>query len=105
MKILRNVRNQKKKTREKFGIKIPGDTNEAVLMDERNGDSKWAYRKVAVHISWIGGRTLANNQVEISNCWLSTNEEEIPTLPVSWIEGRTSANNQVKRGNCWLTTN
>jgi len=41
-KLSRNARNQKKKIREKFGIKISRNTREALLLDKKNGDSKWA---------------------------------------------------------------
>eukprot|EP00957_Ditylum_brightwellii_P142481 10855411-Ditylum_brightwellii.AAC.1 len=40
-KISRNARNQKKKTKEKFGIKIPKSTREALLLNRANGDNKW----------------------------------------------------------------
>eukprot|EP00957_Ditylum_brightwellii_P055153 4180021-Ditylum_brightwellii.AAC.1 len=40
-KLSRNARNQKKKIREKFGINIPRNTKEALLLDEKNGDSNW----------------------------------------------------------------
>eukprot|EP00957_Ditylum_brightwellii_P091867 6995069-Ditylum_brightwellii.AAC.1 len=90
MQILRNVRNWKKKTKEKFGIKIPEDTEEALLIDERNGDSKRTTYKTAVciqvYISWIEERTLANNQIKRGNYWLSTNEEGIPRIPVPKLQ-------------------
>eukprot|EP00957_Ditylum_brightwellii_P183720 13993559-Ditylum_brightwellii.AAC.1 len=41
-KLSRNARNQKKKIREKFGVKILRNTKEALLLDKKNGDSKWA---------------------------------------------------------------
>eukprot|EP00957_Ditylum_brightwellii_P210501 15365052-Ditylum_brightwellii.AAC.3 len=39
-KLSRNARNQKKKIREKFRIKIPRNTKEALLLDKKNGDNK-----------------------------------------------------------------
>ena len=39
-KISRNARNQKKKIKEKFGIKIPKSTHGALLLDRANGDNK-----------------------------------------------------------------
>eukprot|EP00957_Ditylum_brightwellii_P038521 2911432-Ditylum_brightwellii.AAC.1 len=54
MKILRNVRNWKKKTTDKFGIKIPEDTEEAQLIDERDGGSKRTTCKAAVVDYWTG---------------------------------------------------
>ena len=41
-KISKNARNQRKEMREKFGIKIPNNTREALLLDRMNGDNKWA---------------------------------------------------------------
>eukprot|EP00957_Ditylum_brightwellii_P100725 7677027-Ditylum_brightwellii.AAC.1 len=41
-KLSRNARNQKKKVRGKFEIKIPRSTKEVLLLDKKNGDSKWA---------------------------------------------------------------
>eukprot|EP00957_Ditylum_brightwellii_P131815 10051889-Ditylum_brightwellii.AAC.1 len=41
-KLSRNAKNQKKKIRKKFRIKIPRSIKEALLLDKKNGDSKWA---------------------------------------------------------------
>jgi hypothetical protein len=41
IKISKNKRNLKDKKREKFGIKIPNSTREALLIDTSNGDNKW----------------------------------------------------------------
>eukprot|EP00957_Ditylum_brightwellii_P004521 343471-Ditylum_brightwellii.AAC.1 len=64
MEILRNVRNWKKKTKEKFRIKILGDTEEALLIEERKGNRKWTACKMAVVDSWI--------KQERDNYWLTT---------------------------------
>ena len=45
---IENVRNWKKKAKEKFGIKNLGDTEEALLTEERKGDRKWTACKIAV---------------------------------------------------------
>eukprot|EP00957_Ditylum_brightwellii_P190084 14471255-Ditylum_brightwellii.AAC.1 len=99
MKALRNVRNWKK-TKEKFGIKILGDTEEELLIEERKGGSKWIASKTAIidlQIKW-----------ERDNYWLTTikmgSSLDIPVqvctqVYISWIEGKTPDNNQVRRGN------
>eukprot|EP00957_Ditylum_brightwellii_P171131 13026979-Ditylum_brightwellii.AAC.2 len=40
-KMFRNPRNQKQHVKEKFGIEIPKNTCEALLIDCANGDNKW----------------------------------------------------------------
>eukprot|EP00957_Ditylum_brightwellii_P133555 10182943-Ditylum_brightwellii.AAC.1 len=40
-KLSRNAINQKKNIKEKFGIKIPRNTKEALLLGKKNGDRKW----------------------------------------------------------------
>eukprot|EP00957_Ditylum_brightwellii_P009590 723517-Ditylum_brightwellii.AAC.1 len=55
-KLSTNARNQKKKIREKFGIKIPRNMKEALLLDKKNGDSKWAEaicKKIDL-LEWFG---------------------------------------------------
>eukprot|EP00957_Ditylum_brightwellii_P087159 6633279-Ditylum_brightwellii.AAC.1 len=41
-KLSRNVRNKKNKIQEKIGIKIPGNAKEALFLDKKNGNNKWA---------------------------------------------------------------
>eukprot|EP00957_Ditylum_brightwellii_P029635 2239495-Ditylum_brightwellii.AAC.1 len=38
----RNARNQKKKIQEKFGITIPKNAKDALFLDQKNGNNKWA---------------------------------------------------------------
>lgn len=41
-KISKNARNARNKNREKFGIRIPNNTQEALVYDRQNGNTRWA---------------------------------------------------------------
>eukprot|EP00957_Ditylum_brightwellii_P203109 15333253-Ditylum_brightwellii.AAC.1 len=41
-RLSRNVCNNRNKIQKKFGIKIPGSAKEALLLDKKNGNNKWA---------------------------------------------------------------
>eukprot|EP00957_Ditylum_brightwellii_P097575 7431381-Ditylum_brightwellii.AAC.1 len=86
--------------REKFRIKTPRNTKEALLLDKKNGDSKWIASKMAVvdsRIKW-GRDNYWQTTIKIGNSWDILIQVCIQAY-ISWIEGRTPANNQVMRGN------